>query len=114
MGNDLCHPGIGIDLANPASCYIGSVYDAGRQPIASASDGPWSPVGTFVVKRDTTPGNGRTLSDMPETFEWTRTQGATLYRVSLSRYNQAEQQYELLAEDMVQQSLPGAVKGTVN
>ena len=81
------------------SLFVQSVNAYGR--------GPWSPVRTFIVTRQMTPGEGRTLSGRPRSFEWTRSRSATRYLVKLSLYDKAKQKFVLLREVWIPQTAGG-------
>ncbi len=73
-------------------------YSLFVQSVNTYGNGPWSPVRTFIVSRDMTPGNDRTLAGPPRGFEWTRSKGAARYLVKLARYDKALQKFVPLRE----------------
>ncbi len=73
------------------------------KPVSPSGKGPWSPIRTFIIRRQMSPGNGQTLASPPKGFEWTRSKDATRYLAKLSLYDKKERKYKLVKEKWVSQ-----------
>jgi hypothetical protein len=72
-------------------------------------DAPWSSNVTFVVERKMIP-SGTASNRPPATFQWTRNEGATRYRVKLAQFDKALNKYVTRRDYWLAQPATGAPK----
>ncbi len=86
-----------------SKAYEPGYYSFLVQPRNSSGTGPWTPVRTFIVTRQMTPGHNVTRISPPAAFEWTRSPNATRYLVKLSAYNATQKAFKVVLEKWVPQ-----------
>jgi hypothetical protein len=82
-------------------------YSLVVKAVNSYGTGPWSPVRTFIVKRQMIPGGGQTLAAAPRALEWTRNRNTTRYLVKVARYDRSARKYRVIREKWVAQPTRG-------